>query len=57
MKEMLSQKNENGWTILHSACSSGNSELVLELLDRGADIESTTKTGNSPLAMAAMNGN
>ena len=46
---------QNGWTALHEAVRSGNTDTVRLLLERGAEINSRTgkqETGGSPLYMA-----
>ncbi len=40
-------------TLLHWASERGDRELVLELLDRGADIDTVDGSGNTPLQLAA----
>ena len=45
--------NGSGWTALHRAAASGQSELVTLLLEHGADISLTTRKGSTALHTAA----
>merc|ERR1712025_201609 len=55
-KELLDVKDSDGWTPLIIACSAGHTELVLSLLEGGADINATTSQGRSSLLYAASKG-
>ncbi|KAI1267206.1 ankyrin repeat-containing domain protein [Xylariaceae sp. FL1019] len=44
--------DKNGWTALHHACKHGFTDIVRGLLGRGLDPYSTTKTGESAIAIA-----
>ena len=48
--------NRSGWSPLHYAASGENDSIVAWLLDRGADIDATSASGNTPLMMAAQYG-
>jgi ankyrin repeat protein len=57
----VNARDDDGWTPLHKACHDGHVQLVSELLDHGADIESTimtTRYGSNtrPLHCACING-
>lgn len=41
-----------GWNSLHSAIPRGNKDSIDTILFRGVDIESKTKSGETPLMMA-----
>ena len=45
-----------GWTPLHVAVEEGNTEVVLELLDWGADVNVEEEEGLTPLLMASEKG-
>ncbi len=47
------RNREGGWALLHAAAYFGRKNLVKVLLARGADIETLTAPGFTPLAMAA----
>lgn len=47
----------NGWSLLHTAASKGEPELVKLLLDHGAALHQLTDTGASALSIAAGLGN
>jgi ankyrin repeat protein len=49
---LINQKNKNGNSILHIACWKGNTDMVLMLLMRGADINATDSKGYTPLLVA-----
>lgn len=53
---LVNAQASNGWTALHYACSKGNAELTLLLLERGANSEIGNDTGQTPLHLAAMEG-
>jgi ankyrin repeat protein len=46
----------DNWTPLHSASDLGHSQVVKELLDHGADVDSKNNVGSTPLHFAAMEG-
>jgi uncharacterized protein len=48
--------NKTGWTPLHYAASSGNTQLVQLLLDHYAYIDAESPNGSTPLMMAARYG-
>ena len=48
----LSQKDDNGETLLHSAARHVNPEMVALLLDRGLDINATDNRGRTPIFRA-----
>src|SRR3954470_8657461 len=45
--------DSSGYTALHSALMTGNSEAVQVLLDAGADVSAVTDNGTTCLALAA----
>ena len=50
------QRDKSGQTLLHHACTEGNVERVLQLLEYGADIAAQDSTRWTPLHNAALNG-
>jgi ankyrin repeat protein len=48
--------DNNGWTTLHKVCWNGNMQVVIELLDHGADIEAKDNDGDTPLHWAVIKG-
>ena len=53
--ELLGACHRNGGSVAHAAASRGRHRLLLELLQRGADITHLTPEGQSPLDGAALN--
>ena len=53
--ELLDACHRNGGSVAHAAASCGRHRLLLELLQRGADITHLTPEGQSPLDGAALN--
>tara|TARA_A100001037_G_scaffold39599_1_gene30753 strand:+ start:329 stop:2017 length:1689 start_codon:yes stop_codon:yes gene_type:complete len=53
--ELLDACHRNGGSVAHAAASRGRHRLLLELLQRGADITHLTPEGQSPLDGAALN--
>jgi 2-polyprenyl-6-methoxyphenol hydroxylase-like FAD-dependent oxidoreductase len=51
-REYVALRNLQGNTLLHSAVSSGNADLVLACLLSGADVSATNNDGHSPLDVA-----
>jgi uncharacterized protein len=49
-------RNAIGWTPLHDAAYGGNISLIDLLLSHSADINATDDTGNTPAAIAVLNG-
>lgn len=45
----------SGWNLLHFACLAGQNEIVLELLDRGFELEARTVDLATPLLIAISN--
>jgi ankyrin repeat protein len=52
--DVLTERDENGWQILHSAISGGNPDIVKLLVTNGAEINARTHGGygETPLRMA-----
>jgi prolyl 4-hydroxylase len=50
--EALHAKDNNGWMPIHEAARSGHADVLDYLLKQGADINSVTSSGQSPLALA-----
>lgn len=46
----------DGWTPLHHAVESDSAEEVIELLEKGADVNAKNKYGSTPLHLAARSG-
>ncbi|XP_040386671.1 protein phosphatase 1 regulatory subunit 27 [Cygnus olor] len=44
----IHQKDENGWTPLHMACSDGYADIARYLMSLGASPEATTDAGEKP---------
>ncbi|NXT77268.1 PPR27 phosphatase, partial [Zapornia atra] len=44
----IHQKDENGWTPLHMACSDGYADIARYLISLGASPEATTDEGEKP---------
>ncbi len=53
--DLLDACHRNGGSVVHAAASHGRHRLLLELLQRGADITHLTPAGQSPLDGAALN--
>merc|ERR1711865_106174 len=49
-------KNNFGWTALHAAAARGCIEVVMQLLEHGADVNIKNNTVNTPLHVAAESG-
>lgn len=52
--EVLTQRDENGWQVLHQGVAGGNTEVVEFLLSKGAEINARTHGGygETPLRIA-----
>ena len=61
VKILVDQKqvpiNRSGWTPLHYACTNGNYEIALFLLDKGAAVDALSPNETTPLMMAIRAGN
>ncbi len=55
--ENLEERDQEGSTPLHLATKNGVPELVITLLDRGAEVDSVDSRGNTPLFYAVQNKN
>ena len=57
-KQLLNQPNQNGKAPLHSAFQQNNPEVVCELIQAGADFDTSTQDeeGSNPFHMAAESG-
>lgn len=55
-KDLLSQHDAAGYSLIHHACLSANVEVVMLLLDKGADPCALTATKATALHIAAYNG-
>ena len=53
-EDVLTERDENGWQILHQAVSGGNEDVVKLLVSNGAEINSRTHGGygETPLRIA-----
>jgi len=51
-QEIINEKDSDAWTALHWACHHGSAELVELLIKNGANINSQTIQGFSPLYVA-----
>jgi ankyrin repeat protein len=49
-------RTSSGWTLLHHAACDGQKEIVLYLLDQGADINAKANDGFTPIHVAAVQG-
>ena len=45
----LNAKDKNGWQPLHEAAAAGHIDVVMHLVENGADLESVTKSGGTAL--------
>lgn len=54
--EVLNGQDDNGWTPLHSAVSSGYEDLATKLLEAGAAVDPLTVQRRTPLMYAASKG-
>jgi ankyrin repeat protein len=52
----INMASKNGWSFLHIACKSNNTNTVKELIENGANINSVTKYGLTPLHTACSYG-
>lgn len=53
----ISIRDDNQWTPLHHcSCLEGHTDLLVRILDFGADIEATDAAGKTPLHVAVANG-
>lgn len=50
---MLNDLDDRGWTILHHQALAGSLASVKVLVERGADVDSATTNGMTPLALAS----
>jgi uncharacterized protein len=61
VKILVDQKqvpvNRSGWTPLHYACTNGNYDIALFLLDKGAAVDALSPNETTPLMMAIRAGN
>ncbi|CAK6981970.1 ankyrin-2-like, partial [Scomber scombrus] len=53
---MEEEEDENGLNALHLAAKEGHKDLVEELVERGAHVDSATKKGNTALHIASLAG-
>lgn len=53
-KEILTERDQNGWQVLHQGVTSGSADVVELLVDHGADINARTRGGygDTPLRIA-----
>lgn len=51
----IEKTSEFGWTLLHFSCRHKNLSTTKLLLEKGADITSTTQQKNTPLHLACQN--
>lgn len=49
-KANIHQKDKDGWSALHNACSRGNLPIVRLLVERNARVNAQNKTGHTPLS-------
>ena len=53
----LANKKSSGWTALHYAATTTNSEIINQLLKHKANVSAKGKLNNTPLHIAAIHGN
>jgi len=53
----INEKEVGGWTLLHHACIFGNIDIVILLIQKGANIYSLTDTGKTPFDVACQYNN
>ena len=52
-REVLTERDDQGWQVLHQGVAGGNDEVVHFLLEQGADINARTFVGGeTPLRIA-----
>jgi ankyrin repeat protein len=51
----IHQKDKDGWTALHNACSRGYFRIVRLLVDRKANVDVRSKMGHTPLSKFCFN--
>ncbi|VDI03178.1 Hypothetical predicted protein [Mytilus galloprovincialis] len=49
-------RDEDGWSVLHAACSSGHTEVVKLLIKAGVDINIESTNGSTPFFLACIKG-
>lgn len=54
--QLINQADYAGNTAVHLAAVSGNTEIMLELLERGASVHERNRADNSPLFLATLSG-
>ncbi|XP_061185020.1 putative ankyrin repeat protein RF_0381 [Saccostrea echinata] len=54
--ELLEIRDNDGWTVLHSACSGGAVEIVSFLKEKGLDVNALSNDGESILHITCLNG-
>ena len=54
--ECIEETNKNGWTPLHQAAYSGESEMLKMLIEKGAKLDATCHDGDTPVHYAAVQG-
>lgn len=47
------QKDKDGWTALHNACSKGYFRIVRLLIEKKAKVDTKSKMGHTPLSKKA----
>ena len=53
-KKVLTERDDKGWQVLHQGVASGNEDVVMLLVDHGAEINARTHGGygETPLRIA-----
>lgn len=52
----VNRKDDDGLTALHYACRKGSKDIVKLLIENGAEVNSTSNIGSTPLHMAVWPG-
>ncbi|XP_062568050.1 serine/threonine-protein phosphatase 6 regulatory ankyrin repeat subunit B-like [Saccostrea cucullata] len=54
--DLLEIRDNDGWTVLHSACRGGSAEIVSLLIEKGMDFNALSNGGKTILHIACLNG-
>ena len=54
MAELIDENDSKGWNVIHYAIFTQNKELIYILIERNADLNALTSSGQSPLQLVIM---